>query len=604
VRERSFISQNKEKWKELEELLKEDHKDADRLSRLFIQVTDDLSYARTFYPNRFVRIYLNSIAQKLFYLFYKNRTTGKKRFINYWKTELPKLIYSARKELLFSLIVFIIAFVIGVVSTSKNPQFASAILGKDYVKMTLENIKKGDPMGVYKDKNAMAMYWQIASNNLIVSFFAFIGGLFFGVGSFGIILYNGIMVGVFQYFFYRYGLFMTSFQTIWLHGTLEMSSMVIASAAGITMGKGIIFPGTYTRLQSFFLSARKGLKILLGVLPLIIIAATIESFLSRHTEAPAWTKLAIIFTSLGFIVFYFIVYPYLVYREDPSPPEDIALHEAIELKYDLNSVYSNGMIISQTFNCLKQNAGKILRLSFLAALAFTAIYYFVFGILLDKNPLIPERYLFLSVETKLFFNYDKYPVLFICNTIALTIIFQFLIKIISKTLSIPHQNSLNKILQSAIWIAIINALFFLNTILAVVILFIVLPYLIQWYLDIQLSKRNMGDSFTFGIRLMDTAPGKAYGFLLVVVFVSMVVFVIIDTPFVRLFLEVLQWNFPITDANSAILSKLIEIFMAIFSFVLVLPLFIFGHYLQYFSLREIYTASGIAKKIERLKAGI
>ena len=73
MRETDFINQNKNKWAELEELLHEDVKDPDKLSSLFVQVTDDLSYSRTFYPNRSVRVYLNNIAQQVFYRIYKNK---------------------------------------------------------------------------------------------------------------------------------------------------------------------------------------------------------------------------------------------------------------------------------------------------------------------------------------------------------------------------------------------------------------------------------------------------------------------------------------------------------------------------------------------------
>src|SRR5436190_8784406 len=128
MKERNFIAQNKNKWQELEDLLKEKHKDADRLSKLFTEVSEDLSYSRTFYRNRYVSVYLNGLTQQLFYFIYKNKRVGKSRFVFFWKEELPRLIYAARKELLFSLIVFIVAFIIGVVSTKYNSAFASAIL--------------------------------------------------------------------------------------------------------------------------------------------------------------------------------------------------------------------------------------------------------------------------------------------------------------------------------------------------------------------------------------------------------------------------------------------------------------------------------------------
>ena len=67
MRETKFIQQNKEKWQEFESFLDGQYKDADKLSNLFIQVTDDLSYSRTFYPNRSVRVYLNGLAQQTFF---------------------------------------------------------------------------------------------------------------------------------------------------------------------------------------------------------------------------------------------------------------------------------------------------------------------------------------------------------------------------------------------------------------------------------------------------------------------------------------------------------------------------------------------------------
>ncbi|MBI5914483.1 MAG: stage II sporulation protein M, partial [Bacteroidetes bacterium] len=73
MRETSFIRQNEKKWKEFEQLLNGQHHDPEKLNDLFIQVTDDLSYARTFYPNRSVRVYLNGLAQKVFFNIYKTK---------------------------------------------------------------------------------------------------------------------------------------------------------------------------------------------------------------------------------------------------------------------------------------------------------------------------------------------------------------------------------------------------------------------------------------------------------------------------------------------------------------------------------------------------
>ena len=107
MRETNFIKQNKEKWSEFEEILKQEKKDPDKLSSLFVQITDDLSFSRTFYPNRYVRVYLNNLAQRIFLSIYKNKKEKKGRFLQFWKNELPLLVFQSRKEFLLSFCIFL-----------------------------------------------------------------------------------------------------------------------------------------------------------------------------------------------------------------------------------------------------------------------------------------------------------------------------------------------------------------------------------------------------------------------------------------------------------------------------------------------------------------
>ena len=201
MRETSFIKQNQEKWKEFEKILEKNAKDPDKLNDLFVQITDDLSYSRTFYPNRSVRVYLNNLAQQVFHSIYKNKKTKSGRLIYFWTDELPQLVYNARKEFRLALIIFLSAMFIGAFSSYMDPEFPRAILGDTYVDMTLENIETGDPMAVYKQKGQFGMSLGITANNLFVAFLTFILGVFFAIGSIAIMISNGVMVGAFQFFF-------------------------------------------------------------------------------------------------------------------------------------------------------------------------------------------------------------------------------------------------------------------------------------------------------------------------------------------------------------------------------------------------------------------
>ena len=232
MRETKFINDNKEKWEEYEEVLKKEYQNPDKLNEIFVNITDDLSYARTFYKNRSVRVYLNGLAQSIFSNIYKNKQSPAQRFANFWKEELPQLVYEARSAFLLAFLVFAGAFLIGALSTAMDTEFPRIILGNDYVDMTIENIKKGDPMAVYKERGQFGMSVGITLNNIFVALLTFVMGVFAAIGSIGILIRNGIMVGAFQYFFYTKGVFQESFLTIWMHGTLEISAIIIAGAAG------------------------------------------------------------------------------------------------------------------------------------------------------------------------------------------------------------------------------------------------------------------------------------------------------------------------------------------------------------------------------------
>jgi len=265
MRERQFIEQNKEKWKAFETLLQSKDKDPERLGELFVQITDDLSYARTFYPNRSVRVYLNKLAQQVFQELYKTKPKKKNRLKVFLLDEIPSAVFHARKELLLSVFLFVVSMGIGVFSAIKDPDFAKSILSEQYVTMTESNIEKNDPMAVYKGDNQFFVFTYIAKNNLSIDVKTFVSGLFFGLWTIIMLVYNGIMVGAFQYFFIERNLLVDSFLTIWMHGTLELSAAVIAGGAGLILGRGIVFPGTYSRLQSLIIAAKEGLKIFLIV---------------------------------------------------------------------------------------------------------------------------------------------------------------------------------------------------------------------------------------------------------------------------------------------------------------------------------------------------
>jgi uncharacterized membrane protein SpoIIM required for sporulation len=310
MREAAFIKQNRLRWEEFEKVIKNPQQASpDKLAELFIQITDDLSFARTQYPDSRTTGYLNELASKVHLEIYQNKREDKNRFMTFWKRELPEVMADVQKPLLYSLIIFLISGIVGAVSTRYDETFVRLILSDAYVNMTLENIKNGNPTNVYASSSEFRMFMEITINNVMVSFREFVLGVFASIGTGLMLVFNGIMVGTFLMFMAKEQQFSQAFPVIMLHGTIELASLVIAGAAGFTMGNSLLFPGTYSRLESFKKGAVKGLKVVMGLVPFFILAGFIESYITRYAFMHWSVKSFIITVSAVVMVYYFVIYP-------------------------------------------------------------------------------------------------------------------------------------------------------------------------------------------------------------------------------------------------------------------------------------------------------
>ncbi len=359
MKETTFIEKNEDDWKKLESLLRAGNTNADELLHLFEKVSGDLAYARTYFPNRSIRIYLNNLTQQVLNKLVKKRDKFSiNSIVDFYRKTLPTEIYRSRKAFMTSFIVFAVAVVIGVVSSANVDNFANIVLGDDYVSMTQDNINDGDPMAVYKGDSQGNMFMRITLNNIRVSFLCFVLGLLGSFGTIFVLLSNGIMVGAFQYYFYQKGLFATSFLTIWIHGTIEISAIILAGAAGFILGNGLLFPKTFSRNSSLLLSAKRSLRIILAIIPLFVIAGFLESFVTRLTEMPTIVKILIIGLSAAFILLTFVIYPIYCARNGLLDYDAIKI-DPIEFENIETNKYSY-----QTFGTTFASALGLMRQSF------------------------------------------------------------------------------------------------------------------------------------------------------------------------------------------------------------------------------------------------
>ncbi len=317
MREVAFIKQNKEKWLNFEKaIFGKTLKNPDQLASLYVHLVNDLSYAQTYYSKSKTILYLNNLAAKAFQKIYKTKREDTNRFVHFWKIEVPLIVYNYRRYVLYAFLIFVAFVAIGALSAAFDDSFVRLILGDDYINMTLENIEAGDPVAVYKSGSNWGSFFGITLNNLYVGLLSFIYGVFGGIGTGYLLLRNGIMLGAFQYFFYTEGVLWESVRGIWIHGAMEIFAIVIEGAAGLILGASILFPKTFSRMTSFKMGMKDGVKILISTFPFTFAAGFLEGYVTRYSNTMHnWLSVGIILLTLSLISFYYLVYPFILNKK-------------------------------------------------------------------------------------------------------------------------------------------------------------------------------------------------------------------------------------------------------------------------------------------------
>jgi uncharacterized membrane protein SpoIIM required for sporulation len=306
LREALFIKKNKDRWLRNQE---QPSADADEMARDFIQLVDDLAYAKTFYPSGKVTRYINTQASRIYLNIYKNKKEESNRLISYWKYDLPLTIRKHQKTILFCFILFTTCWIIGFYLSKQDESIMRDLLGDNYVDGTMENINKGNPFGVYEGAKPFLSWLWIMVNNILVSLRYFALGIFLGLPTLNDLSHEGLRIGAFDQMFAGKGFGLQFFLVVFVHGTLELTAIIIAAAAGVVLGKSFLFPGTIKRIDALKNGAKDGVKIIIGLLPVFAMAAFFEGFITRLYNDISILTTVIVSLSVLFVIWYFVIYP-------------------------------------------------------------------------------------------------------------------------------------------------------------------------------------------------------------------------------------------------------------------------------------------------------
>jgi len=255
---------------------------------LYRQAAGDISTLRQDPTARIYAEHVNQLLARAHHIIYSSRSKGFRKIFYFLRDEYPALIQRQFRYVLLSLILLLAGAALGSVLTLARPQFMRHMLGPAMVQ-TIERHEMWTHSIVGIEPVASSL---IMTNNLSVCFVAFAGGVVFGLGPIYSMFFNGLLLGVIGMACQQHGMSVDLWSFVAPHGSLELPSIVLAGAAGLRLAHGVLFPGLYRRGESIALAGAEATRIVAGIIPLLVIAGTLEGFFSP-SAAPVPLKFTV-----------------------------------------------------------------------------------------------------------------------------------------------------------------------------------------------------------------------------------------------------------------------------------------------------------------------
>ncbi len=305
-----FMKEHKALWSELEALISSFQKQPksmsaqqiDRLTELYKKVSTHYSYAQTAYPQDEVTIYLNHLVTRTHHLLFKQEYRSTQQLSDFFLGTFIELIRKRHRFILFAIMLFVLGALSGFLAVQANPlNLYFVIPGEMAAQIDPERVGEG-----HDQISHPIMSTYIMTNNIRVAILAFVGGITFGILTFYVLVYNGVLLGAIFALFLQAGQSYIFWAYILPHGIIELTVIFVAGGAGLLMGYRMWVPGPYSRLQQLTVTAKESLLLLLGTFPLFVIAGLIEGYITPSTTLSLEMKYAFAGGTLIFLILYYL----------------------------------------------------------------------------------------------------------------------------------------------------------------------------------------------------------------------------------------------------------------------------------------------------------
>ncbi len=253
--------------------------------QLYRAATSDLAIAQRDFPRHDLALYLNQLVGRAHPFVYRGDPVVVRQIKDFYRRDFPQLYRELWPFVMVASLLFFGTGMILYFVTLANPDAANYVLPPDRI----ADIKDGTAWWKSLNRANEAGSALIMTNNIRIAFFSFAGGMLLGLLTVYVLIINGLNLGAVFGLLQVYGHAPPLWEFVIGHGVLELSEIVMAGGSGLMLGYAILQPGLLSRKNSLVVAAQKSVRLLLGSVPLLVIAGVIEGFVSP-SELPAWLK--------------------------------------------------------------------------------------------------------------------------------------------------------------------------------------------------------------------------------------------------------------------------------------------------------------------------
>ncbi len=292
-----WVARREQSWKQLDALLKRVEKqglkalsahEIETLASLYRSVSADLARARTHQVGELIIQTLQSLTSRSYSQIYQGSRRQEWRSVReFLLWGFPAVVQQSKGYIAVAVALFLLAAIGSWWLAWQDPTFIALVVPESLITQVRDDqtLWTGSIVGIEPFASS-----NIMINNIKVSFSALAGGMTAGVVTSYIVLLNGVMLGTIGTLVGQNHLAFPFWAFVLPHGALELPAIFLAAAAGFLLARAMLFPGQYRRKDAFQYYGKQASLLVCGVVPMLVIAGTIEGFFSPNPAIPDGLK--------------------------------------------------------------------------------------------------------------------------------------------------------------------------------------------------------------------------------------------------------------------------------------------------------------------------